>query len=189
MMNVLTEPAATIVAAAAFTGARKGELRGFMWEGYDGEQIFISQSFWRGHVQLPKTKHSKAPVPVISQLAVRFDQHRVLAGNPESGLMFPGTGNRPINLDALVVEVIRPALKNAGLTWHGWHAFRRGLATTLHRLGVPDKTIQAILRHSNVAVTQGCYFKTVSNDVVAAMRSLEYAPIMHLESAAKPRIM
>jgi hypothetical protein len=39
---------------------------------------------------------------------------------------------------------------NAGVSWHGWHAFRRGLATTLHRLRVPDKTIQAILRHSNV---------------------------------------
>jgi len=32
--------------------------------------------------------------------------------------------------------------------WHGWHAFRRGLATNLHALGVDDKTIQAILRHS-----------------------------------------
>ena len=47
MLNVLPEPAATIVAAAAFTGARKGEVRGFRWEKYDGEQIRISQSFWR----------------------------------------------------------------------------------------------------------------------------------------------
>ena len=29
--------------------------------------------------------------------------------------------------------------------WQGWHPFRRGLATNLHDLGVPDKTIQAIL--------------------------------------------
>ena len=29
--------------------------------------------------------------------------------------------------------------------WHGWRAFRRGLATNLHRLGAPDKTIQAAL--------------------------------------------
>ena len=26
--------------------------------------------------------------------------------------------------------------------WHGWHAFRRGVATNLHTLGVDDKTIQ-----------------------------------------------
>jgi hypothetical protein len=30
------------------------------------------------------------------------------------------------------------------MEWHGWHAFRRGLATNLHRLGVSDKVIQQI---------------------------------------------
>ena len=59
--------------------------------------------------------------------------------------------------------------------WHGWHAFRRGLATNLHRLGVPAETIQVILRHSNVAVTQACYIKTVRDDAKAAMEKLETA--------------
>ena len=189
MLNVLEEPAATIVAAAAFTGARKGELRGFLWENYDGTQIAISRSFWRSHVQPPKTKQSTAPVPVIAGLAARLDRHRALSGNPVNGLIFTGPKGNPVNLDAIVVSIIRPALKNVGLSWHGWHAFRRGLATTLHRLRVPDKTIQAILRHSNVAVTQACYIKTVSDDVAAAMLSLEYAPNMHLEHVPKPRVM
>ncbi len=60
------------------------------------------------------------------------------------------------------------------LYWKGWHAFRRGLATTLHQLGTPDREIQAILRHSNIAVTQASYIKSVSEnqqnalDMVAA---------------------
>lgn len=54
MLNVLPEPAATIVAVAAFTGVRKGELRGLLWENYDGEQVLISQSFWRSHLLEPK---------------------------------------------------------------------------------------------------------------------------------------
>ena len=58
MLNVLPEPAATVVAAAAFTGARRGELRGFLWQNYDGEQIFVSQSYWRSHVDEPKTKRA-----------------------------------------------------------------------------------------------------------------------------------
>jgi integrase len=37
------------------------------------------------------------------------------------------------------------------------------------------KTIQAILRHCNVAVTQNVYIKTVSADSVAAMQQLEKA--------------
>ena len=44
-----------------------------------------------------------------------------------------------------------------------------------HRLGVDDLTIQAILRHSNVAVTQNCYIKTASEQTQAAMRKLETA--------------
>jgi integrase len=75
----------------------------------------------------------------------------------------------------LARDVIRPAFAAVGLQWHGWHAFRRGLATNLHRLGVPDKTIQAILRHANVAVTQGCYIKTVRSDATEAMQLLEAA--------------
>ena len=38
--------------------------------------------------------------------------------------------------------------------WHGWHAARRGLGTNLYRLGLPEKTIQAILRHANVSTTK-----------------------------------
>ncbi len=185
MLHVLPEPAATIVAAASFTGARKGELRGFRWEDFDGEQIRISQSYWRNHVQEPKTRKSKAPVPVISQLAERLELHRELSGNPEVGLMFPSPLGTPINVDALAMDVIRPALEKAGLAWHGWHAFRRGLATNLHHLGVPDETIQRILRHSTVAVTQNCYIKTAHADAVAAMRSLENAPNMHLGRARR----
>jgi integrase len=93
-------------------------------------------------------------------------------------LIFASAANKPLNMDALARDVIRPVFAKANLRWHGWHAFRRGLATNLHRLGVPDKTIQAILRHSNVAVTQACYIKTVADDAAAAMRSLESATVV-----------
>ena len=59
--------------------------------------------------------------------------------------------------------------------WHGWHAFRRGLATNLNRLGVDDSVVHRILRHSNVAVTQACYIKTAGDDAKAAMQKFETA--------------
>jgi len=77
---------------------------------------------------------------------------------------------------------IRPALEKAGIEWHGWHAFRRGLATNFNRLGVQDKVNQAILRHSNVSVTQRAYIKTVDSDAVNAMQKLEHATNMQLEA-------
>jgi integrase len=78
-----------------------------------------------------------------------------------------------MNLEALAMDVIRPAMQKQNLVWHGWHAFRRGLATNLHRLGVSDKVIQQILRHANVSTTMNIYVKTVSVDAANAMRTLE----------------
>jgi len=134
---------------AARTG--RNDLRG---RGFTGvrEQVLISQSFWRGHLLDPKTRLSKAPVPVIAQLAHRLDCHRTQSGSPANGLIFPSQAGKPINLDALAADVKVPAFTKVGIRCHGWHAFRRGLATNLHRLRVSDKTIQRIFRHSNVAV-------------------------------------
>lgn len=96
-------------------------------------------------------------------------------------------------MQRLPAKVIVPAVTIAEIAWRGWHAFRRGLATNLHRLGVPDKTTQRILRHSNVAVTQGCYIKTADSEVAAAMRqfeqSLEFAPNMHLGHVQRTQVM
>jgi integrase len=91
-----------------------------------------------------------------------MDAYRASCGNPKSGLMFPGPTGAPINPEALALDVIRPAFAAAGLPWYGWHGFRRGLASNLYRLGVPDKVIQQILRHANVSTTARSYIKTVA---------------------------
>ena len=63
-------------------------------------------------------------------------------------------------------------------------SFRRGLATKLHPLGVDDKTIQAILRHSNLSTTMNIYVKSVSEVQVEAMQCLEDA----LDTRSLPRV-
>jgi integrase len=62
-----------------------------------------------------------------------------------------------------------------GISWHGWHGFRRGLASNLNRLGVDDSVIQRILRHSTVATTQNHCIKTASPDAIAAMKQFSEA--------------
>jgi hypothetical protein len=57
--------------------------------------------------------------------------------------------------------------------WHGWHAFRRGLATNLNDLGVLDLTIQRILRHSDVTTTRKAYIKPLDHQVTAGMDRME----------------
>jgi integrase len=59
------------------------------------------------------------------------------------------------------------------VAWHGWHAFRRGLASNLNDLGVPDLTIQRILRHSDVGTTRKSYIKVREPNVIAGMERLQ----------------
>lgn len=195
ILAVLPEPAATVIATAAYTGARRGEIRGMTWENYKEDEIRIARSVWQKHVTDPKSPKSKAVIPIVSRLAHRLEFHHTRLGKPETGPIFPNQKGGPTDLNNLLNRSILPVLRRCGICekpkqdhlradheyqrdeslpeWKGWHAFRRGLATNLHRMGVPDKTIQAVLRHSNVSVTQGCYIKTTSEDAKAAMNRLD----------------
>jgi integrase len=75
----------------------------------------------------------------------------------KSGWMFPNRRGGVLDLDNLAFRILAPALKEAGLPWYGWHAYRRGLASNLKSLGVDDMVIQRILRHDDVSTTQRSY--------------------------------
>jgi integrase len=204
ILSVLPEPAATVFAVAAFTGARRGEIRGLMWENYRDAEIQITRSIWRGHITEPKTRKSRGAIPVISPLAKRLEFHRARSGKPDTGVMFPNLNGSPMDLGNLLNRSILPALNRCAVCgkpkeecrkqvgeernkttdheferdkmlpeWHGWHAARRGLGTNLYRLGVPEKTIQAILRHANVSTTNTYYIKSAADDTRVAMAKLE----------------
>jgi integrase len=83
---------------------------------------------------------------------------------PATGSILPNSIGRPLDLNACCQRDMKPVLKRAGIFWHGWHRFRRGLASNLNRLGVDDSMIERILRHSTVQVTQNDYIKTASPD-------------------------
>jgi integrase len=182
MLAVLTGAARVLVGTAAFTGLRRSEIRGLRWEDYqptaDGQlgEIRVERSVWRRHVQPTKTQRSRASVPVIPALEKILDGFRAERGNPQSGFIFEGTRNRqPLDLDTFAKRYIEPFLSAKNQRWRWWHPFRRGLATNLHRLGVDDRSIQTLLRHSSVNTTREIYIKGVDGDAVAAMDRLEAA--------------
>lgn len=177
ILAVLPEPAATIFATAAFTGLRRGEIRGLRWENYCDGEIGVTQSVWEGHTTEPKTFQSRGAVPIIRPLAKMLDSHRLRCANPEFGPIFAAGNGKPLSMNNVLGRAILPALKKAGLDslWHGWHAARRGLGSNLYALGIPEKTIQAILRHANVSTTNTYYIKTAPADALAAMAKLESA--------------
>lgn len=197
ILSFLSEPERTIVLTAALTGLRKGEIRRLCWADFDGQTLSVRRSIWNRVENAPKTNRSKAPIPVVKQLAEALEKHKLRMGKlaqPSLPIFQAGNG-KPLNLDNLVRHEIGPALTRCAVcakredehakadhefkldksipSGHGWHAFRRGLATNLHTLGVDDKTIQAILRHSNVSLTINVYIKSVKESQVSAMDVLE----------------
>jgi integrase len=120
--------------------------------------------------QDPENDDDPGVVPIIEPLRFVLD-----AIKPEdaSGGMFPNRIGGALDLDNLAERAIKPRFKANGLKWKGWHAYRRGLATNLHELGVPDIVIQAILRHEDIRTTQRNYLKTVPQVVTPATKRLE----------------
>ena len=170
MIEILKEPAATVVALAAFSGLRKSEIQGLMWDDLKGTELHVTRTAWRPTqvVEQTKTEASRAGVPVIPELAKHLENHR--NDFPASGFIFTGAkAGRPLDLHNLAKRVIRPALEKKDISWCGWHGFRRGLATNLYELGVEAKTRQAILRHADVSITEKHFVKGVSTLAVVAV--------------------
>lgn len=80
MLAVLNEPAWTVMLCAALTGLRKGEIRGLAWENFDGKELSVTRSVWNSTVSEPKTRRSRAPIPVVKQLAEALEAHKLRAG-------------------------------------------------------------------------------------------------------------
>lgn len=157
------------VACAAFAGLRLAELLGFEWPDYDGDDIRIKQSVWRGHKNPPKSRASKDYVPVIVPLRSILEAYRQVLGNPADGPVFP------VDLEHIGNLKIRPKMEAIGIPWHGWHAFRRATASNLFELGADDMTVKRVLRHSKVQVTREHYIKVRDAKLDAAMQSLSDA--------------
>lgn len=191
ILDLVPEIARPIVALAAYAGLSRSEIQGLLWEGLNGSELKILSSVVQGKRGAPKTRARRDTVPLIEPLQQMLEMHRLKLGNPHSGVVFPTSTGLPVCLHNVYEDYIKPVLDkcaHCGVTesrhklrehkyerdpsppqWHGWHAFRRGLATNLHSLGVDDKTIQRVLRHSNVSITQKCYIKTMPAQVTNAM--------------------
>ena len=144
----------------------------------------------------PKTEARKNTVPLIQSVRDLLDLYRLRLGNPVAGVMFATGCGTPLDLHNVFCDRIEPVLnacKECGMSkaahlgvedheycrrsdlveWHGWHGFRRGLASNLYDLGVDDLTIQRILRHSDVETTRKSYIKVREPNVMSGMERLE----------------
>jgi len=147
------------VLVAAFTGLRRGEISGLRWADYDtkAQELDIVRTVYEGKIQTTKTESSTARVPVIGIVKKALADH--LKRNTGNGYIFHDSIGKPTRFENFTQREVQPILKKAGVPWHGLHAFRRFLGTTLNDKGIDLETIKDVLRHSNSDVTKQSYIK------------------------------
>jgi integrase len=197
MLAALPNPAKAVCAVAAYAGLTASEIRGLQWSDYEANagMLYVRRGVWRNTIGETKTVARNKPVPVIPRLTRVLEDYRASL-SVEGKWIFSSSVGTSLDLDNLVKRVIQPALHHCvrcGVVlgkhgdsehefqldesrpvWHGYHAFRRSLATTLYSLNIPELVIQRILRHKpGSAVTRTHYIKPIDSEMRNAMETLE----------------
>jgi integrase len=193
----LPELEKTLVLLTTATGLRISEALGLRWDDVDfaGKQIHIRRSWTAGEFGKPKTKASKAVVPMHEILAGFMQTWREQTPYAkDTDWVFPSfklDGRQPRLSGMIVTDYLRPAAAKAGVLsskmkirngkrtmvitddrTFGFHALRHSLATFLVAKDVDPKTVQAVLRHANVTTTLQLYAKSVDGKRLEAQRQV-----------------
>lgn len=168
LLNI-PEPRRTLTLSDAATALRVSELLGLMWMDLDfeGLVIYVRRAYVWGRFKEPKSKASKAPVPMHPLLAgFLLAWHERTKYAKEGDYVFPSVklrGKKPLSASVMVQKYLRPAAVSAGVipvNWKGrfgFHNFRHSLATALVKLKVDPKTVQGVLRHEDFGTTMELY--------------------------------
>jgi integrase len=176
----LKEPERTLTLLASATGLRISECLGLQWHdvSFEQSQIHVRRTWTCGQMGVPKSKASHAPVPLHPLLAEFMQAWKNTT--PYSQLtdwVFPSfrcKGSQPRTANMLVEDHLRPAAVKAGVLTKddprrfGFHNLRHSLASFLVRSKTDPKTVQALLRHSDVKTTLQLYAHSVTEDRLAA---------------------
>ncbi len=177
----LLERTLTILTAA--TGLRISECLGLQWQDidYNGHRILVRRRWIDGDIDGPKTRASGRPVPLSEALAevLQTWQCATLYSRPEDWV-FASTrmrGQQPRRGSMMAQDYLRPAAIRLGVKIatdqrFGFHNLRHSLATFLVNRKTDVKTVQSLLRHSNVSTTLDVYAHAIDDSKLAAQRTM-----------------
>ncbi len=169
-----------LILLALGTGLRQGELLGLKWSNVDlkNKEIKVEQAIkavtiinsdgsrkYEIREQPLKTKNSIRTMPIPSNLIPILEKHALkqkeekLKAGPlynDSNYVFTTATGNPIDTRNLLRAYER-LLKKAGVSYRKFHTLRHTYATKLFEKGVPLKTVQMLLGHSDISVTANIY--------------------------------
>jgi len=147
------------------TGLPSGEVRGLVWDSIDldGKRLFVThQATRRRGDDVTNSENSLRTVPLPAYLIPVLKRWKLACPTTARGLVFPGEPNEqgergPIEADKLLRNILRRALRRAGLPPLRFHDMRHLAGTLMSEAGVPPKRAQEILGHADVRTTLEIY--------------------------------
>lgn len=134
----------TIVLVAIYAGPRMSELFSMEWSWVDLANKVLT---------VPRSKHGKK-----RRVRLSADLVEALSTLPSRGVskyVFPSeTGKTPMNTSNFRKRVFNPALKAAGIENFTFHCLRHTFGSRLVMAGVPLSTVQELMGHKTITMTQ-----------------------------------
>jgi integrase len=189
LVQLVSEPYATMLYVAIWTGLRVSEVIGLKWRCIHADSITIEERYCRGDWSVPKTDASAATIGVEPQVIARLLRLKTLtveirAGRAKRGynlvksddpdaLVFQSVKNgRPMNDQNILRRHIQPAARKLGLPFVNWRCLRTSHATWLVQAGADPKSVQGQMRHSRISTTMEIYAQIVPAAQRSALQKL-----------------
>ncbi len=147
------------------TGLRSGEIRGLSWKSVDLKAMQITvktQATRRRADDKTKTESSVRTVPIASYLIPQLESWRRDCPATPQGLVFPGEPDengvrKPLAADHLLRNILRPALKKAGLPSLRWQDLRHLACSLMASTGRDLAEAQQMMGHASILTTLKIY--------------------------------
>jgi integrase len=171
--------ARTLLATAALTGMRRGELLALRWRDvdYTNGRVWVRRSVGLGGViKQPKSRKSVRPVALPPILASELDALWSESTFREADdLVFASERGTPLDGRNMIRVIFEPAKKRAGIKRLRFHDLRHSYASILIEQGVHPKAISELLGHASVAITMDRYAHLFDRAYADVSRELEAA--------------
>jgi integrase len=189
LLEFVSEPYATMIFVAVWTGLRVSELIGLKWRCIHSDSITIEERYCRGDWSVPKTSASAATIGVdpaviariarLTALSVEVRAGRsvrkhklVKSGGPDDLVFQSVQSGRPMNDQNILKRHIQPAARKLGLPFVNWRCLRTSHATWLVQAGADPKSVQGQMRHSRISTTMEIYAQIVPTSQRKALNQL-----------------
>jgi len=178
LVQLVSEPYATMLYVAVWTGLRVSEVIALKWRCIHADSITVQERYFRGDWSVPKTDSSAATIGVSPEVIARIRrlknltveiraglairEYKLVKSDGPDDLVFQSVKDgKPMRDNNVLKRFIKPAARKLGLQFVNWRCLRTSHATWLVQAGADPKSVQGQMRHSRISTTMDIYAQIV----------------------------